>query len=300
MKSGSCQLFTEQERDYIEKNYYDIGGEGCALTVKGTAKQIHGYARRKGLKVSKEKRLFSIRKQRKFKDFKIDTLLFTKNFTKESAYILGLIWADGHIANKNKHSIVFTSTNPDAEYFLKIFNVTGEWGVYLYKDKKHPTWKEKVTITTCNREIVTFLKNNDYHIKKTVSPCKILSKIPKELHRYWFLGLSDGDGYFRKHPKHNAYQWTVTSNIEQDWIYLVKMSEELKIPHYKTNQIKSKNKKNNCSRFVLCSRESVKILASFLYKEYIIDNIGLPRKFEIVKNLCQSESYSPEIPQHSN
>ena len=59
---------------------------------------------------------------------KINYSLFDSNFIKESVYILGLLWADGHIRQQQRLTSINCSET-DINEVIPIFNKTGEWRV---------------------------------------------------------------------------------------------------------------------------------------------------------------------------
>lgn len=158
-------------------------------------------------------------------NLRVEETQFTTNFTPETAYILGLLWADGHISTINtKHALIVNMITEDAIELVPIFLKTGAWRVYNYQRKN---WKPQTTITTNNRPIAKFLVANNYQEKnKTAEP--ILACIPEELQPYWFRGLFDGDGCIYRNNK-SAFQVSITGPLDQDWSFLTRKLEELNI-----------------------------------------------------------------------
>ena len=107
--------------------------------------------------------------------------------TKEMSYILGFLWADGHI--RKPYSVGTTINIKDSLDIKNIFSKTGDWCFYNCKrfDKRTKRNYTNFEILTSNKKIVDFLIENDYDKKSIVSPNKILSKIPDEFKLY-FLG----------------------------------------------------------------------------------------------------------------
>lgn len=281
MKSITTRrVFSEEDIKIIQANYVDIGGVGCQkLLPTKTQKQIQDCALRLGLKISKELKSQNSKRERNIKH-KVDPNQFISCDTQECAYILGLIWADGYVRkNGRANSIVFSTTFPDASYFQEIFKKTGEWRCAASRKKKE-TWRDSLRIYTNNKPLIDFLIENDYHIKSTGSALKILQCIPKHLHKFWFLGLMDGDGYFYKHKKCEHYQCSITSHFEQKWDFIEKQCFELNIP-LKIEKIIQKNG-HKFSRFRLCNKERVLVWSEFLYEGH---ELGLPRKRAIIASL---------------
>lgn len=200
---------------------------------------------------------------------KVNSDLFTKNFTPESSYILGLLWADGYVS-KTDNSISLQCLQDDIDYFLPIFQTTGEFNTYTRKQSLNN--KLSGTINFSSKPIADFLKENNYTNKSFYSPCKILSHIPINLHKYFFLGWNDGDGCFYYNPKSNLIQCVVTSAYEQDWKALEHLCNTLTIQYTVRKTIRTSSK---YSQFQINQNESIILFGEYLYSDH---TIGLPRK----------------------
>ena len=202
---------------------------------------------------------------------KIKHTLFTKDFTPESVYILGLLWADGHI-NKKSNSISIECNRDDIDFFYSVFKETGEYNLY-YRHRKNR--KEQGVINCSSYELSNFLKENNYMEKSLLSPNKILSKIPENLIHYFFLGWSDGDGCFYHNTKKTLIQFIISGSYEQDWSSLTNICEKLKI-NFKIDRFTT-NKNHKYSRFLIYRNEDILNFGNFIYSG---KNLGLSRKFE--------------------
>ena len=60
---------------------------------------------------------------------KVNYKLFTENPTRESSYILGLLWADGSI-DKKTNSINLECVIDDINEFYPIFETVGQFNLY--------------------------------------------------------------------------------------------------------------------------------------------------------------------------
>jgi hypothetical protein len=202
---------------------------------------------------------------------KVNSDLFTKNFTPESSYILGLLWADGYIS-KTTNSISLQCLQDDIDYFLPIFLKTGKFNTYTKKQSLNN--KLSGTINFSSKPIADFLKENDYTNKSHYSPCKILSHIPNDLHKYFFLGWNDGDGCFYHNSNSNSIQCIITSSHEQDWKALENLCNTLDIQFTIRKTVRASSK---YSQFQINQNESIIMFGEYLYSDH---NIGLPRKKE--------------------
>ena len=106
----------------------------------------------------------------------INTSLFTNDFTPESVYILGLLWADGY-TDKKSNRVSIECVKDDIEYFYPIFQTTGD---FKLSERQRPNRRLQGTISKSSLELSTFLKENDYGDKSLSSPNKIISRIPKD------------------------------------------------------------------------------------------------------------------------
>lgn len=219
----------------------------------------------------------------KFHDnfYKVNSKQFITEMTPLSVYILGLIWADGHI-NEKTNQISLSTTYPDADYFIPLFQSLGEWNIYKYEHKNHPTWKISCQIVTSNYFLSNFLKEHDYISKSWLSADKILSVIPDTLRPYWFLGLLDGDGCIMVY-KNNKQKYGVvfSSGLDQNWEFVETLCKKINV-NYSIQRVQSKH--GNSSKFIMYGIKNCLIFLDFIYKNH---DYGLPRKREKYKELLQ-------------
>ena len=206
-------------------------------------------------------------------NIKID--MFTKDFTEESCYILGLLWADGYI-NKKTNSVALEMLETDLVALENIFANTGEWKKYL---RSRINRKPQMTLHITNKEFSDFLKEHDYDIKSGKSADKILSIIPNHLKVYWFRGYWDGDGCFYSHAKNSLSQCTASSTLNQGWDFIAQLLESLNIDY----TIRRIENKHSYSQIRFCGFSKSKIFIDYLYKDR--QDLCLPRKLEKAKNM---------------
>ena len=187
------------------------------------------------------------------------------------AYLLGLIWADGHIQEKYRRTIL-TSTYPDAKDLEKILE---DWKKYISKPKKKH-WKIIATFQNNNELLFNFLYENDYVAKSHLSADKILTNIPVNFHYLFFRGLSDGDGCFYI-SKRKQYSYTLASSLEQDWTFFTKVLNQLEVKH-KVIIRKGKKKSHSVVRFT--SKSDINKFGKFIYQNFENQQLGLKRKYE--------------------
>lgn len=213
-------------------------------------------------------------KEKKNKN-KIDYSLFNKNFTKESAYILGLLWADGHIREEKKLTTINCS-EIDINDVVSVFFKTGDWllSKTIKKTHNNKEVKNQKRISTTTWGLFEILKDNDYLIKSYSSPNKILNLIPNELKKYWFRGYLDGDGCIKLGKKYGV-EVVFAGNYEQDWCFMVDLCIELDIKFSIDKRVVEKGK---YSHFRINKKNDVKKICDYIYSEY--DNLGFSRKFK--------------------
>lgn len=209
-----------------------------------------------------------------FDKYSVNPNHFINVTTPEEAYILGLLWADGHIQireqNNYKHyRITLSTTSPDIDTFLPIFQKTGRWMVHYRKDP-NPNHKKAYSISTTNRPAVEYLLQHSYKQKSWESADKIISKIPENLQHYWFRGLVDGDGCIDTKGRVSIY-----SGYNQDWTYMVNLCKKLNIS-YKI--IKRLRKLGGSGEFHLHKRIHAKKFLDYIYLNAEIDKMYLERK----------------------
>ncbi|MFW6246945.1 MAG: LAGLIDADG family homing endonuclease [bacterium] len=216
---------------------------------------------------------------------KID--LFKEINNKEIAYILGLLWADGHVTfanNKSKTPIIKHNTKTDDnETFLKILQFSGEWRTFISDNtgSYSKTPKKIATNWISNRELGEFLIQCDYR-NKTTSPDKILGLIPIHLKKYWFRGFFDGDGSATIKPKGHR-SMAFTSSDKQNWSFIINLFNEINILNYKHRIIESRGGKS--SQIRITNKRDLMVFDNYLYDDYDESQMGLYRKRILFKNL---------------
>jgi hypothetical protein len=223
-----------------------------------------------------------------YNHYNVNPNQFIEVATPLSAYLLGLIWADGHVKNTPRCSpIRLSTTYPDATYFVSLFTQTGKWCVYTEKQKNHPTWKDRCIIYTNNRPLADFLVVNGYLAKSNDSACKILNQIPNNLKHYWVRGLFDGDGYIHTDSK-GSHRLGISSTYKQDWKYMENICKTLGVD-YSVHRKLIPAKKHASSEFVIYGMYRVIRFCNFMYDGFPSDEIGLYRKYGKLLQLKSTE-----------
>lgn len=219
-----------------------------------------------------------------------DIKSFENPSTPQMAYYLGLLWGDGHIT---KHQIILSNIMDDGLQFYEMIQNLAKFKTY-YGDRVSTTRNHKplFTITLNNTKLAKYLTEMDYKVKSQATPAKILKTIPKDLHRFFWLGLVDADGSIYKKGKFSKL--IVCGTYEQDWTDLEQFIDEMKCASTITRTINRLNQKY--SIIELYSRYDINHFLTNLYQTRHIDGIGLKRKYEKfleVKDLCLVKPRSP-------
>jgi hypothetical protein len=270
-----------KNEQFIIENYSKIGMKKICEMLNLTKGKIQYIVTKNKLNVDKNEltKILSKSRLKTGDECNVNISNFTINVDKNSAYLLGLLWADGYIANntinkKQKYDINIECVDEDMNYFKKILNKTGKWS---YHSRQRNDWKPSTKATTCNKELVEYLHMNDYNEKNIKSPYKIISKLPKKLIKYFLLGVIDGDGCFYFNKKESLRQFTICGSFNQDWGAFETIFKSIGIT-YKIN--KKQNKKHGSSEIRVLNKVNIKKLGDFIYSTINKDNIGLPRKYK--------------------
>lgn len=206
--------------------------------------------------------------------------LFENIKDREIAYILGLLWADGHVTfanNKSKTPIVkHTSKEEDNITFKEILLFSGSWNTFTCNNvgSYAKTPKNILINWVSDRKLGEFLIENQYR-NKTNSPDKILNKIPNELKQYWYRGFFDGDGSVTiKNKGHHSIAFTGHEN--QNWYFIIKLFNEININNYRIRIIKSRGGKS--SQIRITNKKDLLKFENYLYSDYDEYQLGLFRK----------------------
>lgn len=277
------KIFTKSDKQFIQDNYLKFGITYCANHLNSSVWFVNKQANKFGLFLT-NKAISNIKKNSKWKkdnEYKVNPRGFIDFNSREHVYILGFLWADGHV-NKDRYRINCCVQARDFKYLKSIFQSTGEW------DIRNVTFRKKFKSTlaqTSNRTLWEFLVENDYLIKSDASPDKILSKIPENLRHYWWRGYFDGDGTID--IKTGSSRASIVSTYDQNWNFCENLFKELDILKFKINRKKVKGGKH--SRVLLQNVSDCYRFLSYIYQDY--DKIGFQRKYDKYPIIIQRYQY---------
>ena len=281
--NNKWQPFTDTEKQYLIENYSKIGATHCAKNLGRSRLGIVKNAKKLNLTLNRSEICkYVFRKE--YEDFSVNPRPFIESdcMTSIHAYLLGLIWADGHISKYGySTSVCFVET--DGDDLLPIFNKTGKWSIYKSKPKTKREGKPHFSPSTSNRPLLEYLKTKGYSSKSTQSAVDIILSIPHHFQHYWWRGCFDGDGGFYV-GKSGRGQITLYSDYKQDWGHIDLLCRELNIKYKirkRVRNIKGKIMKSSEAQFF--RSDSIIKLCEYLYPEKL--DFGLRRKYEKAQKL---------------
>jgi len=139
----------------------------------------------------KAKRL-KIQRQR-HNTFDLDFKYFDKIDSNSKAYILGLLWSDGCLTNKDKVISISLIDREPIEYIKKELKYTGPIFTKSYKTKVSKIIKQKYVLRLSSTYLVYALKVLGLHADKSSSIT--FPKLHKSYNSAFISGIFDGDGY---------------------------------------------------------------------------------------------------------
>lgn len=268
--------YSDNEIKFLIENYGVKGGEYCAKKLNRTKKSIYKKAFELNLKVNNSVKYQNISNKRKFNNYmkyNVDSIVQVNS--KFSSYILGYLWADGHIRKDRTHLTTINLIEEDAIFLYKILsNISNCWNIgnsfeKYWTDKfgNIKKGKNQRTIISYSQELFNFLFENDYGSKSNKSFKKIWKIIPDEFKSFFILGLYDGDGNFNYQYRKNKYhsgEFIITSSYKYDWSTLEKFCTQNNIEYKIYNLIVPLGK---ISKFVIRKKDSLLKLYNLLYSD---------------------------------
>lgn len=201
--------------------------------------------------------------------YKFDATKLIACDSKESAYVLGFLWADAYIYVK-RHFTILEIIKSD---FDNISNLFQNWTI-SYRNRKNR--QPQARAQTSNGLLYDFLVQHNYLNKSGGSPSSIINHIPEQYRSYWYLGYIDGDGSWYTNYKNSCNHIHIGSTYDQDWNFMLELGNQLDI-YFGISRRIAKN--GNKSSIVRCSNlEEIKKIQSYLYPNGY--EIGLKRKFD--------------------
>lgn len=276
-------IWSKNEIDFLQKHYFDMGGVWCSEYLVKTPKQINNKASKLGIKVNQHVKIAAqairatgVRKS------KVVAHTLTHPTTIESAYILGLLWADSYI-HKNKPIIRIEMIFEDLNELIPIFNTSGKWCQAV---RTRAGRKKQLILVTSNPELWTALKGWSY-LERHVGAEFLLKEMKDSLKPSFFRGLVDGDGCFYINQENKAYQFSLAGSYHQNWDFVTSLLDELGIKWSIQRRIqKRKNKPETSSSTVrITNMKDIVKLGDYIYdsKDYCL--IRKYNKYQEIKKI---------------
>jgi hypothetical protein len=275
--------YTLEDEQVIRDFYISKGPQYCADLLGRNVFCIHNKAARLGIKFSKaDKKLLHIKaRERDPEWYDVNPTQFFDIRLPEAAYLLGFLWADGHIKirehDKGVTNYIFSLEIADDDYqnIAGSLKKLGNWKVYT-RMRKERAKKNVTTIRTGNKPLVVFLIEHDYGVKSKESPTKILSRIPDYLKHYFWRGFCDGDGHIKCDADGPSALY-LAGSYEQDWTEHLRLMDGLGIKI----KVDRRVTKSGSSSGLLCQNIAcVAAWGEYIYTGRETDGIGLDRKYQ--------------------
>lgn len=279
------RIFSAQHDQFLIQHYPIWGAVRCAEALGVKAGQVRsrmGYLRQTGVTTATVDPMVIhglLRRPKPERPEKVSSAQFEVVTDPRVAYLLGLLWADGHIDHheSKRYMIMINMVAEDLTCVEPVFDSTGAWNKYVSPKKEARTQR---TFKTSNRRLTRFLSEQGYTNRSGLP--RILSRIPRNLWPHWFRGLMDGDGCFYVGSKGNSA--SVCGPSDQDWSYLTDVMEQVGVLY--TVRVTG-DESGARSAVAISDLRSISRWGDYIYATYEDDRIGLPRKWEKRQQLKQ-------------
>jgi hypothetical protein len=282
--------FSQEELSFLKENYPVLGRRECAKRLGRSLSSVKTKVLNMGYQCSPTQSLARQRCPKKLAgEYNINEDLFINSINPTTAYLLGLLWADGNLGGDRHLRLRLQLIEEDALIVEKQIDKTGKWSKSPITDKRNG--HRHLGFVCSNPILCNFLKNYNYLNKSYASPDAMLERIPESLRRYFYLGYLDGDGCIHVGVKNN-FCIVFTSTIQQDWTFLEKLATTLEIPYHIERRIR-KNRNSKFSSFRIGGYRACYKFGDYLYANS--QRVFLPRKYK--KFLSIKKKY---LSSHSN
>ncbi len=258
--------YTTEDHKFIVENLGKIHVKDIAAKLGRTTGSIQNYLFERGIKIRHSPEWY-----------RVNPSQFHDITTPEIAYILGYLWADGHIGER---CITLNIGKKDADNVWDIFKKTGDWDNYTVKrNEDHPNWQTMSSIRCCNTQLCNYLASLGHMEKSLVSPSKVLKKVPNHLKHYWWRGYFDGDGCISVTNGENSpmkIQASISGDYDQDWSSAEKLADDLYIKYRVDKSVMECGRR---SQFAIVYHAGILKFLNYIYRGREEDKIGLDRKY---------------------
>lgn len=254
----------DKNKEKCIKNDYLAGLDSSQISLKYNinTRTVLNILKRNGVTMRKKpgaKRTYSLNDD-----------YFEKIDSKDKAYFLGLILADGWIQN-NTCSVALKEQD---KQILEVFKEYIQSNKPLYfKKKQKETWQNQYSISLISKKLIKDLET--YGIKNAKTDICIFPNIPEQFYSHFIRGVFDGDGSIGLYEKGASFNIInskqVIEKIENIFINLLGI-KPTKIIKHKTKTV------NNIYAITKNSKKDIITIYNWLYSN--CGNLYLKRKKE--------------------
>ena len=214
--------WTLEEDQFLIKNYQNKSNKYLCSVMNKPINSIVYRAKKLNLKSRISKR--------------INIEQFTTKITETTAYILGLLWADGYISQNNK--VCLETKRTDMLYFYQLLKTTGFW--YLFTRERRGR-KPQATAGICDIKFTKALQEKLGIESNRFDFSKIWNLLTEDLKPLFILGLFDGDGccYTQLIKGKTLYQFSISGRSNQNWLPIINYLNNKNIRCYLSKEFKN-------------------------------------------------------------
>lgn len=282
-------FWTDEEIDFIKNNYLLYSNKKLGEKIGRTRSSVQNKLNELGIKRDNK--------------YYFNYNYFKEIDSKEKAYWLGFIWADGYV---QKYELGIELSIKDIEH-LKKFNKCLNGNLQITTRKRNGCFKYKeydnsndiiefCSIRIHNKQMIDDLIKYNIVPNKTYKSINCgLPNIPQEFLIYFIEGYFDGDGAILKNKKHNCLNANITSVnkiiLEEIRLFLY---ENYKISSYIITSKKAINSEiSNLDTYQICFKgmnNCYKFL-SLIYN----NNLYLDRKYQTFKDCVKNMNLEKRV-----
>lgn len=215
---------------------------------------------------------------RAYKPGELEAAVGLLTHSPELAYVLGLLWAEGHFYSTNAR-VGLEMVEEDLAQVSGVFLKTGLWRESARM--RAGRTKKMLELSLVNLPFRGLLESLGYsHRVKGAS--KVLSYLPANLHPSWWLGFFDGDGclYTKQH------QLSFSASHDQDWEFALGLAPQGRVK-------RRTSVAGSYSTFLVTSRPGVRETLRRIYGPQPEATFGISRKRQSVVEYLSGPLYAP-------
>lgn len=262
--------YTTTERDYVMANLDSMTIGQISRAIGKSRKSLFLFLRNRRIRMDDHPALYDVAPQQ-----------FEQPIRPEVAYILGYLWADGHL-NESSNSIVLDCVADDVRVIEPVFDTTGEW---LKSDLNRSGKRPSRVLLTVNARIARFLISHGFGHKSVRSPDSLVALLPDSIRPLFWRGYFDGDGCI-----YNSTVISIAGSFNQDWTAWCQLLNSLTV-HYRV--VRREHGSSKSSSVTIHGQTAMLRLLDYIYFSYGRDSIGLSRKYAAYQALIAHAARRP-------